>query len=266
MLENILKEISEEYSKINSVCAVVLSGSRASNLNDKLSDYDIYIYTDDEIPIDFRTQLAQKHSEVYEIDNRYFETGDEWELKNYPTCFDFMFRNPQWIKDQINNVWIKHNASLGYSTCFLYNVKHSKILYDKNNWFLDLQKQIEENDYPEELQKNIIKKNLMMLKDKKSASFFEQIEKAIKRNDIISIQHRITAFLACYFDIIFAINKKLHPGEKRLIQYAKLNCIILPNKFAENLENLIISADKNKIEILSNIIFELRKILPNNIK
>ena len=105
-----------------------------------------------------------------------------------------------------------------------------------------------------------------MLKDKKSASFFEQIEKAIKRNDIISIQHRITAFLACYFDIIFAINKKLHPGEKRLIQYAKLNCIILPNKFAENLENLIISADKNKIEILNNIIFELRKILPNNIK
>ena len=64
----------------------------------------------------------------------------------------------------------------------------------------------------------------MLLKDKPFASYYEQIKKALMRNDIVSVNHRITAFLASYFDIIFATNKLLHPGEKRLIKYAQDNC------------------------------------------
>ena len=55
---------------------------------------------------------------------------------------------------------------------------------------------------------------MMLLKDKPFASYYEQIEKAIKRDDKNSINHRISAFMASYFDIIFAKNKMLHPGEK----------------------------------------------------
>ena len=99
------------------------------------------------------------------------------------------------------------------------------------------------------------------MKDKPFASYYEQIEKAIKRNDIVSINHRISAFLASYFDIIFAVNELLHPGEKRLIQYALNNCKILPDKFDENITNLLNQPNSETLEILNKMIAKLKEVL-----
>ena len=99
------------------------------------------------------------------------------------------------------------------------------------------------------------------MKDKLFASYYEQIEKAEKRNDVVSINHRITAFLASYFDIIFAVNELLHPGEKRLIQYAKDNCNILPDNFEENINKLLIQPNSETLNTLNNMVEKLRKIL-----
>ncbi len=260
MIENILKEIAEAYSKLECVYAVVLAGSRTAKQSDELSDYDIYIYTDKEIPVDFRENLAKKYASDYELDNRYFETGDEWQLKDSNTCLDFMFRCPNWIKDCVENVYNKHYASNGYTTCFLHNIATSKILFEKDGWFSNLQNQIK-GSYPQELKNNIIKRNLMLLCDKKFASYKEQINWAIKRNDEVSINHRISAFLSSYFDIIFALNEIFHPGEKRQIKYAKAHCKTLPKNFEENIISLLKTDNENKTAVLNNIIDELKKIL-----
>lgn len=92
-------------------------------------------------------------------------------------------------------------------------------------------------------------------------SYYEQINKAIKRNDFVSINHRVAVFWASYFDIIFAVNELFHPGEKRLIQYAKNNCNILPKDFEENINQLLISSKDNTIFILDNIYTNLKDIL-----
>ncbi len=65
-----------------------------------------------------------------------------------------------------------------------------------------------------------------------------QIVKAVKRNDMVSINHRVTEFLASYFDVIFAYNELTHPGEKRLIVLCEKQCKQLPENFRENLEQL----------------------------
>ncbi len=88
------------------------------------------------------------------------------------------------------------------------------------------------------------------MKDKPFASYYEQIKKALTRNDFVSVNHRISAFLASYFDVIFALNETLHPGEKRLMNYAK-----------ENINKLLKETDTNTLKILDNIIDSLRKIL-----
>lgn len=264
MAEKILQEIAQSYSKLEQVYAVVLSGSRTSNQNDEMSDYDIYVYSDAEIPVEFRTELAKKYSDDYEIDNRYFETGDEWKLRESNTGLDFMFRCKNWITDTVDNIYCKHRASNGYTTCFLHNIKTSQILYDKDNWFLNLQNKVN-GPYPEELKNNIIKRNIMLISDKKNASYLDQIKLAVKRNDPVSVNHRIAAFMASYFDIIFALNKVYHPGEKRMIKYAQKHCKILPDQFEENINKLFKAEYKDKTAILETIIKELKKILPADI-
>ena len=105
----------------------------------------------------------------------------------------------------------------------------------------------------------------MLISDKKNASYLDQIKLAVKRNDPVSVNHRIAAFMASYFDIIFALNKVYHPGEKRMIKYAKKHCKILPDQFEENINKLFKAEDKDKTAILETIIKELKKILPADI-
>ena len=94
----------------------------------------------------------------------------------------------------------------------------------------------------------------MLMIDKPFASYYEQIKKGINRNDTVSINHRIAAFLASYFDVIFAMNELLHPGEKRLIKYASDNCKNLPKDFEKNINILISQPNPKTLEILDDII------------
>ncbi|MDP9316920.1 MAG: hypothetical protein M3R24_39705 [Chloroflexota bacterium] len=59
-------------------------------------------------------------------------------------------------------------------------------------------------------------------------SYLDQIEYAVRRKDVVSVNRRVAAFLANYFDIVFAVNRVLYPGEKRLVGFAQRECRLLP--------------------------------------
>jgi hypothetical protein len=77
--------------------------------------------------------------------------------------------------------------------------------------------------YPEELRRAIIAKNHPILR-RTTSSYVSQLERAVARGDIVSINHRSAALLASYFDILFALNRMPHPGEKRLVEIASEEC------------------------------------------
>lgn len=261
----IIEQIANEFSKLDYVDAVVLSGSQTGLIHDEKSDYDLYVYSLKPVPLEFRRELAQKFTDFYEVGNTFFEDGDELNIitsdeTNSHLIVDIMYRNLDWVKAEIDWVWKKHNAKVGYTTCFLHNVRTSKILFDRN---CEFQKFIDElnQPYPKKLKENIIAKNYPLLR-KKSASYYEQIEFAISRNDLVSINHRTAALLASYFDIIFALNGQTHPGEKKLVAYTKKLCPILPDNFEEDVENVVKSIGTNQIlTSLDKLLDELDKIL-----
>lgn len=90
-------------------------------------------------------------------------------------------------------------------------------------------------------------------------SYDTQILKAAKRKDLVSVNHRIAAFLESYFDIIFAVNELTHPGEKRMISYAAAHANLLPNQFEQSLNTLLMSITASP-EILEK---QLREIIAN---
>lgn len=47
-------------------------------------------------------------------------------------------------------------------------------------------------------------------------SYYAQIEKAVGRGDLVSVNHRLAALLASYFDTVFAVNLSLRGAAARL--------------------------------------------------
>ena len=259
-MDAIFKEIIDEYQKYEGVKAIAIGGSSAGKSSDAMSDIDFYVFTEKDIPLEDREKFIPKYSSKHEIGGEYFGSGDEYFVDKMNKQLDVMYWGVNWFEGIVDNVWVKHYPSNGYTTAFLFTLKNFEIIYDTDNWLKNLQDKVK-GEYPKKLKQNIIKRNLMLLKDKPFASYYEQIEKGVRRKDVVSVNHRIAAFLASYFDIIFAVNETFHPGEKRLIQYAKENLRILPSDFEENIEMLLKQPNPETMDILDDMTEKLRAIL-----
>ena len=161
-----------------------------------------------------------------------------------------------------------------------HNLLTCKIVCDKHGRLQNAKERFSV-PYPEELRKNIIKRNTALLYGAMPA-YSLQVKKANVRNDRVSVVHRTAAFLESYFDVIFALNKQTHPGEKRLMALCRNNCTTLPEHFEENLNRLFddmltqsdnLTEDLNRLfddmltqsdnltEDLNTIISELKAVL-----
>jgi len=252
-MENI-KNIIEELSYHKNIVAITLGGSRASGNNDAKSDYDIYVYFTEKVESKFRKTVLEKYCKHMEIAVNYFEEEDDCILNN-GIVIELIYRNINDIKNNVREVMHNHNASLGYTTCILDNLVAAKVLYEDNNIYSNIVNSI---SYSNELSENIIKKNMEMLHGV-IASYDAQIVKAYQRKDMVSVNHRIAAYLASYFDALFAINKVFHPGEKRLIELAKKKCKKLPTNFENDINKLLNLIDIE--ETLGSLYANIKKLL-----
>jgi hypothetical protein len=235
--QSLIEEITGEFAKLPEVTAVVISGSQGSEFSDAGSNLDLYVYAEHEPPQAWRANLARKFGERASIGNDFWEPGDEWVALRTGNVVDIMFRSPVWIEQQFDRVLLRHQASVGYSTCFVYNVLHSQTLYDRGEWFAALRAKAEQ-PYLEPLRRAIIAKNHPILRSTLS-SYAHQIAMALDRSDHLSVSHRVTALLASYFDILFAVNRLFHPGEKRLVAYVLAKCSKHPPDFETQVYELL---------------------------
>ncbi|MBZ8179718.1 DUF4037 domain-containing protein [Oscillatoria salina] len=254
------EQVAAEFAVLPQVVAIAWAGSRTNQASDEQSDYDFYVYIEEDIPIEIRTAIAKKFAQKIEINNQFWETGDEWIVTELGIGVDIMYRNPQWIEGEIDRTLIHHQASVGYSTCLWWNVLTSVSLFDRNGWFKKLQEKSKQ-PYPESLKKAIIAKNYPILKQNIS-SYTHQLQLAVSRQDRISVLHRTTALLASYFDIIFALNSIPHPGEKRILKKVLTLCDKVPENLAEQINNIINSLNSESQSVLLNNI----NLLVNNLE
>lgn len=260
MIEEIIRELSENEC----VDAIALGGSRGAGRGDAKSDYDVYVYGETPVPEEVRSAIFEKYCSHFEVGNHFFEYEDNC-IMNDGVPMDIIYRPLDKFAEHLEMLTKEYKAMNDYSTCFWFNLINSEILYDPKGKYEALQKEFT-IPYPDGLKKSIIDRGMRLLCDDLPA-FDAQIMKAVKRGDIVSINHRVTEFVAVYFNIIFALNEKLHPGEKRLIEIAKAECPILPADFEENLRTLFgdMFTSPDRIERdLGRIISELKRTLTEN--
>jgi hypothetical protein len=166
--------------------------------------------------------------------------GDEWLSAATGIHVDVIHFYAGWMEEQVDRILVRHEASLGCSTCFRHTVRGSIALEDPRGWFAGLRDRCRV-EYPEELRRNIVALNHPVLRDVLPA-YAAQLAKAARRGDLVSVNHRLAGLLAGYSDILFAVNRVPHPGEKRLLEAAVARCPRLPVEMAADVTGLLESA------------------------
>jgi len=240
------------FQQFPEVDAITLGGSRASGTHDADSDCDVYVYLNCDLDSEKRKNALSQTCDALEINNRYWDLEDDCILKDgtpIEICYRSLAQTGEALKDPLE----KHAAQCGYTTVVCDSVLGAKILYDPHGLYAQLVQRFTV-PYPEPLRQNIIAKNRAVLSGIMQ-SYLGQIEKAIKRGDVVSVNHRVAEFLASYFDVLFAINRRFHPGQKRLIERAVSMCQWLPEDFETDLHRLF-AAEKQE-----NILSTLRAMI-----
>lgn len=255
------EQVVAKFSTLPQIEAIALGGSRAGTQFDESSDYDIYLYCTEEIPENIRKDILLPYCSHLELSNHFWEPEDNGTFQN-GIDFDILYRNLNLFTTDVARTVEQYVASNAYSTCMWHNLLTCKILYDRDGR-LAAAKERFSVPYPEQLRHNILTQNWRLLTNSMSA-YRHQIEKAARRGDLVSINHRVAAFLETYFDVVFALNRKTHPGEKRLVSLCLSQCPLLPNHFEDNINQLLShlfgSADI-LIDDMDRILTELAKIL-----
>ena len=252
-------EIIEKMTLLEEVQAIMLGGSRATGTYDEYSDYDVYVYLNKPLSEEKRRKLLDPYVSYMEYSNSFWELEDDGVLRS-GVEIEFIYRDLEFIPSVLDNLFVNKNAGNGYSTCFYDNLIDSVLLFERGNYISNLLLQYKDA-YTDEIAKVIIEKNIPLLKDSMPA-LYHQIEKATKRNDHLAINHRISEFFAIYFDIVFALNKEPHPGEKRMLEYA-MNLDVKPLKL-DVLINTVFENQytdhKKMLQAVSTLIEELLKL------
>ena len=250
----------EELSRLPQVEAIALGGSRATGRNDAKSDYDVYIYLTGPVEEAYRRVILSKYCSYMEIGNTFWEREDDVTLLD-GIDMDIIYRNLEDFARGIASVVDDCTAWNGYTTCMWHNLITSRILFDRTGRLQKLQARYQ-IPYPQKLKENIIARNMNLLSGM-LPSFDTQIQKAENRGDLVSVNHRVTEFLASYFDILFALNEMTHPGEKRMQDICTKECTILPQHFDSNLNRLFGDMFRNPISpVIRDMVEEIRKIIP----
>ena len=246
---DLARRIAEKFEGFSSVEAIGLGGSLAGGETDAHTDIDLYIYTHETIPLRKRQELVEDlGASRADMNLTFWDLGDQWFDKASGTEVDLIYWDPQWIGDEIIKVVEKHQASMGYTTCFWRTINETRILSDRNAWLADLKSNCD-IPYPSALQRAIVEKNHPVLR-LVIPSYYNQVKKALDRGDLVSLNHRVAAFLASYFDILFAVNGVLHPGEKKMLKFATSHCDVLPGDFEVKINTLFREAGGNSPGVL----------------
>jgi hypothetical protein len=232
--------------------AIALGGSLTSDNTDRYSDIDLYIYLTKEVPVADRKRIVKElGASRQDLGLTFWDAGDEWFHRETGIEVDIIFWDPGWIEDKIDLVILQYQASVGYTTCFWHTIGNSKILFDRKGWFAGLQQRCD-IPFPATLKSNIIAKNFPVLRNV-IPSYYYQIKKAIDRDDKISINHRVAALLASYFDVLFSVNEITNPGEKKILPYALHNCTKVPQDMSTHIEEVLYTSSAEPGALLAKL-------------
>lgn len=258
---HIAQTIADRFSQLPQVESVAVAGSVATGRANASSDVDIYIYPTTDLTREERLAIGREFSAtVQAID--YWGASLTWVDRDTNIEVETMFFTASWMEGMVLQAVEAHQAQMGFTTSFWHTIKVSKILFDRNGWLVRLQEKARQ-PYPPQLVQAIVDLNYPLLRDI-YYSYRYQTLSAVRRKDVVVINYKVGAFLASYFDILFAVNRMPHPGEKRMLDIIEHDCDKRPPNLRDNVTKLLSSAGsgaESTIETLDTLVDDLSVLL-----
>jgi hypothetical protein len=256
-IPSFLREIGNAFGAITGVEAVTWCGSSATGSADTYSDFDLYVYTHAPVSIEGQEAVIAKRAIDRQLNNTFWELEDEW-IEPGGRRFNSMYRDCTHAVHEIEERLDRHSALLGYTTAYCFSMANGFIPYDARDWMSSVQACLRE-PFPEPLARSIIAKNRPVLGGGMQSCYLVQMNAAIARSDLISLNHRTAVWIASYTDILFAANRRYHPGEKRLLTYLA-DLSRRPEGAVEDITKLCSFAGSLSSPIVEHVSFMLKRL------
>jgi len=252
-----LQETANAIGGITGVEAVAWGGSAAMGVADAHSDFDFYVCTNAPVSVENRRSIIAERSRHSQLNNTFWELEDEW-IDQENRRFNAMYRACDFVLGEVAARLDGYSADLGYTTAYCFSVANGYILYDPRQWLATLRQRLSQ-PLPEPLVRSILAKNRPVLGGGMQSCYLAQMKAAIARGDLISLNHRVAVWIASYTDILFAVNRTYHPGEKRLLAYMQ-GLSDLPEKALEDVPRLCALAGSLSSPIIEHVAGMLERL------
>lgn len=216
--------LAEALMSLPGVRAVAIGGSRATGLADAGSDTDAYALVSGTLPApEERARVLRSLADDGRIEAQ-DAFGPEDHLLVDGGLVEIVYLMVDALSEQVEAAFGEGLMSEGFTTCLLYTVATCVPLAD-DGALAALRSRLA--TYPEPTRRRILAGTPEILR-----ACLAQLSTACERGDVLMATHRRASVQALWFNMLFALNRVYHPGEKRLhVHAASLD--VLPSDAVE---------------------------------
>ncbi len=206
------RALADALMRVPGVVAVGLGGSRATGLADELSDTDLYGFFAGApgAPEARRAVLAPPARGAEDVGTGAF--GPEDHLRMAGQLVEVVYIDVASLAETVAQAQGEGLSSDGFTTACLHTAASCTVLADVGTL---AQLRTGLAAYPEATLAAIVAHAREVLPE-----WLSQLGKAQRRGDLAMVTHRRASIQAVWFDVLFAVNRCYHPGEKRLLEHA----------------------------------------------
>lgn len=209
-------------SEMSGVVAVSLGGSAAVGLADEASDLDLHVYWAAPLP-SAETRAARLRAIADPDSVRAGLTSwgleDQFSVGSRP--IELIYRRWDDVCDEVERAYDPGLPGHGFTTAVLYSVARGRLLHDPTGALTTARERLV-REFPEATRTAILQREIPLL-----GFHLSQLRRAQDRGDIVYAQHVRCKVQVLFFDVLFALNRLYHPGEKRSLEHAR-RCLVRP--------------------------------------
>lgn len=215
-----LSDLAETLLGLTGVRAVFLGGSRAAGTGDAASDTDVYALHRGPLP----DAAARAAALAPLADGGVVREETAWGVEDHLHAGGGLIEIVHLDADALglDAFYDPGVDPTGYTTAFLHTLAGGVPLADPHGDLAAIQGRLA--TYPE-----ATRARLLAQLPRELAEYAATLTKAQTRGDWTGVTNRRAAFQAAWFDLLFAVNRRYHPGEKRLLAHLERCPVTVPD-------------------------------------